>query len=91
MADPAGYYQKVVFPRQNKAMARLLNKQLYDHIIRERKPDHRKTIGPTETEGSGVPPDESDKAGKALRLLGNLFDPGAEGGMLKTIEILAQQ
>ena len=50
LADPAGYYQKVVLPRQNKAMARLLNKQLHEHVTRERKPDHRKIAGPTETE-----------------------------------------
>ena len=35
LADPAGYYQKrVILPRQNKAMARLLNKQLHDHVLR---------------------------------------------------------
>ena len=68
LADSAGYYQKVVLPRQNKAMARLLNKQLHEHVTRERKPDHRKTAGPTETEGSGAPPHKSDKAGRAPRL-----------------------
>ena len=48
LADPASYYQRVVLPRQNKAMARLLNKQLHDHVTKERRPDHRKTAGPTE-------------------------------------------
>ena len=68
LADPAGYYQKVVLPRQNKAMARLLNKQLHKHVTRERKPDHRKTAGPTEADNSGVPPEEQDKSGKGPRL-----------------------
>ena len=43
LADPAGYYQRVILPRQNKAMARLLNKQLHDHVTKEKRPDHRKT------------------------------------------------
>ena len=48
LADPAGYYQRVILPRQNKAMARLLNKQLHDHVTKEKRPDHRKTAGPTD-------------------------------------------
>ena len=34
LADPAGYYQRVILPRQNKAMVRLLNKQLHDHVTK---------------------------------------------------------
>ena len=34
----------------------------------ERKPDHRKTAGPTEADNSGVPPEEQDKSGKGPRL-----------------------
>ena len=69
LADPSGYYQRVVLPRQNKSMARLLNKQLHDHVTRERKPDHRKTAGPTEAEGApGAPPEEQEKSGRGPRL-----------------------
>ena len=46
----------------------LAQQAVHEHVTRERKPDHRKTAGPTETESSGVPPDESDKAGRAPRL-----------------------
>ena len=74
MADPAGYYQRVILPRQNKAMARLLNKQLHDHVTKEKRPDHRKTAGPTgasnpvSTDGPSLEAEDPDKAGRAPRL-----------------------
>ena len=74
LADPAGYYQRVILPRQNKAMARLLNKQLHDHVTKERRPDHRKTAGPTGapspaiTDGPSLEAEDPDKAGRAPRL-----------------------
>ena len=58
LADSAGYYQKVILPRQDRAMARLLNKQLRDQVTREKRPDQRKTAGPEEGETpSGTPRD----------------------------------
>ena len=74
LADPTGYDQQVILPRQNKAMARLLNKQLHDHATKEKRPDHRKTAGPTEVTATGqvdAPSsglEEADKAGRAPRL-----------------------
>ena len=74
LADPAGYYQRVILPRQNKVMARLLNKQLHDHVTKEKRPDHRKTAGPlgiTNPSGTDAPsPDveDADKTGRAPRL-----------------------
>ena len=74
LADPAGYYQRVVLPRQNKAMARLLNKQLHDHVTKEKRPDHRKTAGPTGTsnptpaDGPSLEGEDTDKACRAPRL-----------------------
>ena len=74
LADPAGYYQRVILPRQNKAMARLLNKQLHDHVTKEKRPDHRKTAGPLGstnlTNSDSLPPDveDTDKSGRAPRL-----------------------
>ena len=74
LADPAGYYQRVILPRQNKAMARLLNKQLHDHVTKEKRPDHRKTAGPTgapnpvTTDGPSLEAEDPDKAGRAPRL-----------------------
>jgi len=51
-------------------MARLLNKQLHDHVTRDRRPDNRTTAGPEEREGAtGVPPDTDEgKSGRAPRL-----------------------
>ena len=74
LADPAGYYQRVILPRQNKAMARLLNKQLHDHVTKEKRPDHRKTAGPTgapnpvTADGPSLEAEDPDKAGRAPRL-----------------------
>ena len=74
LADPAGYYQRVILPRQNKAMARLLNKQLHDHVTKEKRPDHRKTAGPTgasnplPADGPSLEAEDPDKAGRAPRL-----------------------
>ena len=48
LTDPLGNYQRVILPRQSKAMARLLNKQLHEHVTKEKRSDHRKTAGPTE-------------------------------------------
>ncbi|CAE7323972.1 unnamed protein product [Symbiodinium sp. CCMP2456] len=70
LSDPSGYYQRVILPRQDRAMARLLNKQLHDHVTRDRRPDNRTTAGPEEREGAtGVPPDTDEgKSGRAPRL-----------------------
>ena len=88
LADPAGYYQRVILPRQNKAMARLLNKQLHDHVTKEKRPDHRKTagpLGPTNSSGTDAPSPEvedADKIGRAPRLALR-SDPNKAGDALK--------
>ena len=88
LADPAGYYQRVILPRQNKAMARLLNKQLHDHVTKEKRPDHRKTAGPlgiTDPSGTDAPSPEvedTDKIGRAPRLALR-SDPNKAGDALK--------
>ena len=88
LADPAGYYQRVILPRQNKAMARLLNKQLHDHVTKEKRPDHRKTAGPlgiTNPSGTDAPSldvEDTDKTGRAPRLALRP-DPNKAGDALK--------
>ena len=88
LTDPAGYYQRVILPRQNKAMARLLNKQLHDHVTKEKRPDHRKTAGPlgvTNPSSSDAPSPEvedTDKIGRAPRLALR-SDPNKAGDALK--------
>ena len=88
LADPAGYYQRVILPRQNKAMARLLNKQLHDHVTKEKRPDHRKTAGPTgasnqlTADGPSLEAEDPDKAGRAPRLALR-HDPNKAGDAAK--------
>lgn len=60
LSDPEGYYQKVVVPRQERQMSRLLHKQLRDHNLRSKK-----TAGPAEDQ-EGV--DQEGKTGKAPRI-----------------------
>ncbi|OLQ15436.1 hypothetical protein AK812_SmicGene287 [Symbiodinium microadriaticum] len=88
LADPAGYYQRVILPRQNKAMARLLNKQLQDHVTKEKRPDHRKTAGPLGVTNPSSPDapspevEDTDKIGRAPRLALR-SDPNKAGDALK--------
>ncbi|CAE7615113.1 LCP2 [Symbiodinium sp. CCMP2456] len=81
LSGPSGYYQRVILPRQDHAMARLLNKQLHDHVTRDRRPDHRKTAGPEDREGTiGAPPDSDEgKSGRAPRLALRTEDPKTGG------------
>ena len=46
LQDPAGYYQAVVVPRQERALNRMLHRQLHDVSAKERKDAVRKTAGP---------------------------------------------
>ena len=46
MQDPAGHYQTVVVPRQERALNRLPHHQLHDGTVKERKDAVRKTAGP---------------------------------------------
>ena len=46
LQDPAGYYQTVVVPRQERALNRLLHRQLHDVSAKEKKDAVRKTAGP---------------------------------------------
>ena len=48
LQDPSGYYQSVVVPRQERALNRLLHRQLHDVSAKERKDAVRKTAGPDE-------------------------------------------
>jgi hypothetical protein len=53
IADPAGYYQTVVVPRQQRALGRLLNKQLHDQALRETRVTP-KTAGAEDSENPKV-------------------------------------
>ena len=41
--DPAGYFQQVIVPRQERALNRLLHRQLHDATIKEKREGTRKT------------------------------------------------
>ena len=62
LQDPTGYYQSIVVPRQERALNRMLHRQLHDMSARGKKDAVRKTAGPDSLEE--VPP--SDPAGKRL-------------------------
>ncbi|CAE7858626.1 unnamed protein product, partial [Symbiodinium necroappetens] len=57
LADPAGYYQRVILPRQNK----------------EKRPDHRKTAGPTgvsnpsPADGPSLEAEDPDKVKRSIQ------------------------
>ena len=73
LADPAGYYQTVVIPRQQRQMSRLLHKQLHDQNLK----NTRKIAGGAESVEGG----DDDKPGKAPKLV--LKDvPPTSGGAL---------
>ena len=61
LKDPAGYFQQVVVPRQERALNRLLHRQLHDATTKEKREGNRKTAGP---EGE-TPPDTDPKTGAA--------------------------
>ena len=66
LQDPAGYYQAVVVPRQERALNRMLHRQLHDVSAKERKDAVRKTAGPDILEE--VPPSDP-KSGAAPLLV----------------------
>lgn len=58
LSDPAGYYQTVVVPRQERQMSRLLHKQLHDANLKSKKAAGE--VAPTQ--------EEEEKPGKAPRI-----------------------
>ena len=61
LKDIAGYFQQVVVPRQERALTRLLHRQLHDAITKEKRDGDRKTAGtegetPRDKAGAATPP-----------------------------------
>ena len=71
LQDPAGYYQAVVVPRQERALNRMLHRQLHDVSTKEKKDAVRKTAGIESNED--VPP--SDPKSGAARLIAPVPPP----------------
>ena len=74
LKDPAGYFQQVVVPRQERALNRLLHRQLHDAATKEKREGNRKTAG---TEGE-TPPETDPKTGAAPRLALTDTPPGPD-------------
>ena len=84
LSDPEGYYQKVVIPRQERQMSRLLHKQLHDHNLKQKK-----TAGPAE---DATDAGDENKTGKAPRLnLKNTEHPSASKAAYPAGKRLPQQ
>ena len=64
LSDPAGYFQQVIVPRQERALNRLLHRQLHDATTKEKLEGTRKTAGPD----GETPPTGDPKTGAAPRL-----------------------
>ena len=61
LADPQGHYQKMILPRQQRAMSRLLNKQLHEHVLKECRPRPNKAAGAEQVEEGLDPNPENPK------------------------------